>query len=90
MTVAGISSPLHVWDITLEAFVLRDIHSEQRGVLMIDGMDEVVSQRSVIRYFVGQGSSLDVSLIQRFLTIGALTRRLEILIEALRERFVPP
>ncbi|KAJ3556170.1 hypothetical protein NM688_g2174 [Phlebia brevispora] len=72
LSLTGISSPLHVWDATSEIFMLRDIHSGKRGILLVDGMDEVISQ----------------SVLQRFLTIGTLIRRLENLAGDLRQSSV--
>lgn len=86
MSVAGISSPLHVWDTRFETFILRDIQPGKRGILIISGMDEVVSQRYVSWHSPNAIYSLYLSLVQRFLTIGILTRRLEALVAELRER----
>ncbi|KAJ7187937.1 gamma-tubulin complex, DGRIP91/SPC98 component protein [Mycena filopes] len=71
MTVLGISSPLHTWDPRSETFVQIVAQKGARGILLIDDKDEVVS----------------ASFIARFLTIGTLQRRLEILLTALRSRF---
>ncbi|KAJ7045832.1 gamma-tubulin complex, DGRIP91/SPC98 component protein [Mycena alexandri] len=71
MTVLGIASPLHTWDPGSETFVQIVAQEGARGILLIDDKDEVVSS----------------SLISRFLTIGMLLRRLEILLTALRSIF---
>ncbi|KAJ7091104.1 Spc98 family-domain-containing protein [Mycena epipterygia] len=71
MTVLGISSPLHTWDPISETFVQVVSQKGTHGILLIDDKDEVVS----------------MSLISRFLAIGTLLRRLEILLSALQTRF---
>ncbi|PIL34214.1 hypothetical protein GSI_03925 [Ganoderma sinense ZZ0214-1] len=65
LTVNGTSSHLHIWDSTLQRFILRGLKGKRRGHIVIVGKDEVVS----------------ASLLKRFLTIGNLMRRLEILTE---------
>ncbi|RDB16899.1 Gamma-tubulin complex component 3 [Hypsizygus marmoreus] len=70
MTVLGTSSVFHTWDASAERFVQAGLADGQRGFLLMDGKDEVISQ----------------SLISRFITIGTLLRRLEILLAALRTR----
>ncbi|KAJ6625865.1 Spc98 family-domain-containing protein [Mycena sp. CBHHK59/15] len=69
-TVLGISSPLHTWDPISETFVPTVLQKGTRGIILVDGKDEVVS----------------ASLISRFLTIGTLLRRLETLLTSLRSR----
>ncbi|KAJ6587217.1 gamma-tubulin complex, DGRIP91/SPC98 component protein [Mycena vulgaris] len=71
MTVLGISSPLHTWDPVSETFIQIVGEKAAHGLLLVDDKDEVVSG----------------SLISRFLTIGSLLRRLEILLASLRSRF---
>ncbi|KAI0356163.1 hypothetical protein OH77DRAFT_1423763 [Trametes cingulata] len=63
LTVSGTSSHLHIWDPAIQKFVLRNLQGKESGQLVIVGKDEVVS----------------ASLLQRFLTIGNLMRRLELL-----------
>ncbi|KAI0371144.1 hypothetical protein BV20DRAFT_1120885 [Pilatotrama ljubarskyi] len=63
LTVSGTSSHLHIWDPVIQKFVLRNLQGKESGQLVIVGKDEVVS----------------ASLLQRFLTIGNLMRRLELL-----------
>ncbi|KAF9467451.1 gamma-tubulin complex, DGRIP91/SPC98 component protein [Collybia nuda] len=70
MTVLGASSIFHVWDASEERFVQSGVEKGNQGFLLMDGKDEVVSQ----------------SLISRFLTIGTLLRRLEVLLATLRAR----
>ncbi|KAJ7163543.1 gamma-tubulin complex, DGRIP91/SPC98 component protein [Mycena crocata] len=70
MTVLGISSPLHAWDSVSETFVQIVSEKGRRGILLVDDKDEVVS----------------MSLISRFLAIGTLLRRLEMLLTSLRSR----
>ncbi|KAF8658255.1 hypothetical protein AX16_002031 [Volvariella volvacea WC 439] len=72
MTVSGTSSTLHIWNMELETFVQRGVLPGQVGYIMIDGQDEVSSK----------------SVVHRFLKIGTLMRRLEILVESLRSRSV--
>ncbi|KAJ7282938.1 gamma-tubulin complex, DGRIP91/SPC98 component protein [Mycena rebaudengoi] len=69
-TVLGISSSLHTWDPDAQTFLQAVSKVGARGVLLVDGKDEVVSS----------------SFISRFLTIGTLLRRLEILLASLRSR----
>jgi hypothetical protein len=45
MTILGISSVFHTWDSSSERFVQAGIGEGKRGTLMIDGKDEMVSQR---------------------------------------------
>ncbi|KAI0655958.1 Spc98 family-domain-containing protein [Cubamyces menziesii] len=63
LTVSGTSSTLHIWDPAIEKFVLRGLQGNGIGHLVIISKDEIVS----------------ASLLQRFLTIGNLMRRLETL-----------
>ncbi|KAF9804294.1 hypothetical protein IEO21_09428 [Rhodonia placenta] len=60
-TLAGVSSYLHIWDPGSETFVLRDTPNGVTGTIILTGTDEVVSR----------------SLVERFLVIGATSRRLE-------------
>ncbi|KAJ3508339.1 hypothetical protein NLJ89_g5811 [Agrocybe chaxingu] len=70
-TVLGISSQFHVWDSISERFAqVGTLGNGKRGVLLLDGKDDVIS----------------ASLISRFVTIGTLTRRLELLLSSLRTR----
>ncbi|KAF5386245.1 hypothetical protein D9615_002656 [Tricholomella constricta] len=69
MTVLGTSSVYHTWDVSSERFIQAGLEDKKNGFILMDGKDEVVSQ----------------SLISRFLTIGNLLRRMETLLEALRE-----
>ncbi|GLB36953.1 putative spindle pole body component [Lyophyllum shimeji] len=69
-TVLGTSSIYHTWDAKAERFVQAGLRDGQRGVLLMDGKDEVISQ----------------SLIARFVTIGTLLRRLEVFLQGLRPR----
>ncbi|KAF8070027.1 gamma-tubulin complex, DGRIP91/SPC98 component protein [Lyophyllum atratum] len=70
MTILGTSSMYHTWDASAERFVQAGLDDGQRGVLLMDGKDEVISQ----------------SLTSRFLTIGTLLRRVETLLQTLRTR----
>ncbi|TFK66542.1 gamma-tubulin complex, DGRIP91/SPC98 component protein [Pluteus cervinus] len=72
MTVLGTSSLFHVWDAKQERFVQNGAKEGKAVCLLIDGKDEVASN----------------SVISRFLSIGTLMRRLEILSNSLRKR--PP
>jgi hypothetical protein len=45
MTTLGTSSVFHVWDPAVERFVQAGLGECKHGLLMIDGRDEVVSQR---------------------------------------------
>jgi hypothetical protein len=45
MTILGTSSVFHTWDPLSERFVQAGIEEGKLGLLMIDGKDEVVSQR---------------------------------------------
>ncbi|EJF65129.1 hypothetical protein DICSQDRAFT_98693 [Dichomitus squalens LYAD-421 SS1] len=63
LTVSGTSSHLHIWDSVRHRFFLRGLGEKKRGQVVIVGKDDIVS----------------ASLLQRFLTIGNLMRRLEIL-----------
>ncbi|KAI0330134.1 hypothetical protein GY45DRAFT_1324015 [Cubamyces sp. BRFM 1775] len=74
LTVSGTSSSLHIWDPAIEKFVLRGLQGHSAGHLVIVSKDEVVS----------------ASLLQRFLTIGNLMRRLESLSDARAPRSSTP
>ncbi|KAI1796462.1 Spc98 family-domain-containing protein, partial [Ganoderma leucocontextum] len=65
LTVNGTSSHLHIWNPILQRFALRGLQEKQRGRIVIVGKDEIAT----------------ASLLKRFLTIGNLMRRLEILTE---------
>ncbi|KAJ7077325.1 gamma-tubulin complex, DGRIP91/SPC98 component protein [Mycena belliarum] len=71
MTVLGIASPLHAWDPVSETFVQVVAEKGAHGILLVDDKDEVVSG----------------SFVSRFLNIGTLLRRLEILLADLRSRY---
>lgn len=48
-TVLGVSSPHHVWDFVSERFVpVGTTYNAKKGVLLIDGKDEIVSNRLVV------------------------------------------
>ncbi|KAJ3560581.1 hypothetical protein NP233_g10743 [Leucocoprinus birnbaumii] len=70
MTVLGNSSIYHSWDADLQRFVQTGVKEGGRGFLLLDGKDEVISD----------------SVTARFLTIGNLLRRLDILLANLRNR----
>ncbi|KAL1942658.1 hypothetical protein VTO73DRAFT_4898 [Trametes versicolor] len=74
LTVSGTSSHLHIWDPGSQTFVLRNLHGKEQGHMVIVGKDEVVS----------------ASLLQRFLTIGNLMRRLELLAESRETKHATP
>ncbi|CCM00410.1 uncharacterized protein FIBRA_02440 [Fibroporia radiculosa] len=57
----GVSSALHIWDPRLETFILKGIPSGMKGVIVLTGIDEAISS----------------SLLERFMNIGTLSRRLE-------------
>ncbi|KAM5533317.1 hypothetical protein V8D89_012991 [Ganoderma adspersum] len=63
LTVSGTSSHLHIWYPVLQRFVLRGLQEKQKGRIVIVGKDEILSS----------------SILKRFLTIGNLMRRLEML-----------
>ncbi|KAH9942301.1 Spc98 family-domain-containing protein [Epithele typhae] len=69
LTVCGTSSSLHIWDHVSENFNVRNLQNRPRGEIVIVGKDEIVSS----------------SLLKRFLTIGNLMRRLELLTEQARQ-----
>ncbi|TFK44260.1 gamma-tubulin complex, DGRIP91/SPC98 component protein [Crucibulum laeve] len=70
MTVLGTSSTLHAWDSRTERFIQARTGDGKSGLLLVDGKDEVIS----------------TSIISRFTTIGALLRRLETFLGALRTK----
>ncbi|TFY64668.1 hypothetical protein EVJ58_g2472 [Rhodofomes roseus] len=61
-----VSSSIHIWDPQFEQFAVRAVPRGTKGTIVLIGTDEVISE----------------SILQRFLTIGTLMRRLEILIQA--------
>ncbi|PFH53725.1 hypothetical protein AMATHDRAFT_187068 [Amanita thiersii Skay4041] len=68
VTALGTSSVYHTWDPIQERFIYAKSSEGIQGYLVIDGADEVICQ----------------SISQRFLTIGTLMRRLEVLLHTLR------
>ncbi|GJE94900.1 gamma-tubulin complex component [Phanerochaete sordida] len=68
ISLTGMSSPLHVWNTSTESFSLRGVDDTESGRVLISSLDEITS----------------ASLIKRFLTIGTLMRRLDILTSRLR------
>ncbi|KAK0455463.1 gamma-tubulin complex, DGRIP91/SPC98 component protein [Desarmillaria tabescens] len=70
MTICGISSQLHVWNLISEQFVQLGVRNGRNGVIIVDGKDESISD----------------SICASFLRIGTLLRRLEIFIVTLRSR----
>ncbi|EKM54343.1 uncharacterized protein PHACADRAFT_210153 [Phanerochaete carnosa HHB-10118-sp] len=69
MSLTGISSPLHVWNPETETFSLRGQAAAELDKISISSMDEVAS----------------LSLLERFLTIATLMRRLNTLTSKLRD-----
>lgn len=45
MTVLGTSSIFHIWDALEERFVQSGVEEGHQGFLLVDGKDEVISQR---------------------------------------------
>lgn len=89
LTVSGTSSHLHIWDPAQQKFVLRGLQGRKDGQIVIVGKDEVVSARLVpcscgCLLFLTTVSSL----LKRFLTIGNLMRRLELVTDIPRSRCV--
>ncbi|KAF7308550.1 Spindle pole body component [Mycena chlorophos] len=70
-TVLGLESSLHRWDPGVEKFVALVAQKGARGIIVLDDKDETLSS----------------SFMERFLLIGTLLRRLEILVEVLRKKF---
>ncbi|KAF9646581.1 hypothetical protein BDM02DRAFT_3099578 [Thelephora ganbajun] len=73
LTLMGATSNFHVWNPQQECFILRGLHHGKSGILSIIGRDEAVTQ----------------SCISRFLTIGTLSRRLEVLVGSLGQSASP-
>ena len=85
--VLGTSSTFHVWDANKEKFVYAKVAEGRRGYLIVDGKDEVICQRCAFKLVrFGLALTLVCSIMQRFLTIGTLMRRLEALLVTLRAR----
>ncbi|KAH9935387.1 Spc98 family-domain-containing protein [Fomitopsis serialis] len=61
LTLTGMSSSTHIWDPRSEQFTLRAVPRGTRGKIVLIGTDEVISE----------------SVLQRFVNIGTLMRRLE-------------
>ncbi|KAI0066235.1 hypothetical protein BV25DRAFT_1913006 [Artomyces pyxidatus] len=70
MMLIGHASPLYAWDHESETFVVAHIEDGKRSVLVVDGRDDVVTE----------------SFMMRFMTIGALLRRIDIFTDSLRRR----
>ncbi|XP_006457353.1 hypothetical protein AGABI2DRAFT_79403 [Agaricus bisporus var. bisporus H97] len=88
MTVLGNSSMYHSWDDETQKFCQIGVQQGERGFLLLDGKDEVVSNRQVLFPNLFLQFLMIRSVISRFLTIGNLLRRLDILLKDLRNRSV--
>jgi hypothetical protein len=84
-TVLGISSQLHTWDLPTEMFVKA---GDEQTRILVDGKDDVVSTRWVLFFDACSNVNRFSSFLARFLTIGTLLRRLELLLYSLRTRYV--
>ena len=45
LTILGTSSVFHTWDASTQRFVQANLGEKKNGFLLIDGKDEVISQR---------------------------------------------
>ena len=45
LTILGTSSVFHTWDASTQRFVQANLGDKKNGFLLIDGKDEVISQR---------------------------------------------
>ncbi|KAF8844752.1 hypothetical protein BDN67DRAFT_1052727 [Paxillus ammoniavirescens] len=70
LVVLGTSSPLHVWDMTSQSFVQVGSSEAHPSTLLVEAKDNTMSQ----------------SILQRFLDLGSLVRRLELFIHDIRTR----
>ncbi|KZT71065.1 hypothetical protein DAEQUDRAFT_666945 [Daedalea quercina L-15889] len=70
LALTGLSSSVYIWDAESEQFVLRAVPRGTKGTLVLIGTDEVISG----------------SIVQRFLVIGTLMRRLENLVQSYNTR----
>lgn len=84
----GATSNLHVWDAQQERFTLRGVHRGMSGILSIVGRDETTTQRLAAIHFPKCLPLMALSCLTRFLTIGTLSRRLEVLVRMLGQRYV--
>ena len=48
ISLTGLSSPLYVWDVLSQGFVLRGAGLAKIGPVVINGMSEITSERSVV------------------------------------------
>jgi hypothetical protein len=83
MTILGTSSELHAWDPASETFVAKGSKE-----ILLDGRDGVISNRLAQPSSSCPHSKILPSVMCRFLAIGTLMRRLEILILTFRSRRV--
>ena len=89
LTILGTSSVFHTWEVSTQRFVQANLGDKKSGFLLMDGKDEVISQRCACTlYLLPFYSPGATSLISRFLTIGTLLRRLEVFLDSLRTRSV--
>ncbi|KAF9244855.1 Spc98 family-domain-containing protein [Melanogaster broomeanus] len=70
LVVLGTSSPLHAWDVVSQSFVQVGTSEAHPPTLLVGAKDNTMSQ----------------SILQRFLDLGTLLRRLEVFIHDLRAR----
>ena len=88
LTLIGATSNLHVWDPQRERFTLRGAPHDKSGVLSIISRDETITQRLASLHFQKCSALMSFSCLSRFLAIGTLSRRLEILVTSLGQRYV--
>lgn len=89
MTVLGASSALHHWDPSSETFVLSRPPDKKSAIMLIDGKDEVITDRYEGSLMFTDVCNVDhryQSLLRRFLLIGTIIRRLEVLTNVMKSR----
>ncbi|KIK92822.1 hypothetical protein PAXRUDRAFT_829603 [Paxillus rubicundulus Ve08.2h10] len=70
LVVLGTSSALHVWDMTSQSFVQVGSSEAHPSTILVEAKDNTMSQ----------------SILQRFLNLGTLVRRLELFVHDIRAR----
>ncbi|KAI0042924.1 hypothetical protein FA95DRAFT_508656 [Auriscalpium vulgare] len=72
MVIIGNSSSIYTWDSLRETFVLAHAAEGKRGMIILDGRDDILTE----------------SFLRRFLTIGSVLRRIEMFTTGLRTKYV--
>lgn len=91
INIVGNSSLLYVWDEREARLIPRVNSNGARLLVIVDGLDETSSTGYKVfncyaLFSLFKKTIISSRVIQRFLNVGTLVRRLENLIQSLRER----